>query len=506
MDRGGWHDRSPEKPLRSRVRPRSCAPLWQSCWLAGELLQLFERGGDHDIAACMRSSSSRLGAPPTQSSWKKTHLWQSLLFAWTCSILALSLSGEPSTAHAQSAQPTGARAQAEPVQITVDEGTKTVAVVTQTPARNNRWITDRAPTVLLRRGPAGLPWWQWLGIPLLVLSSWLLGFAASRLSIGVLQRFAQRTRNGWDEVLLTRIRGPLTLAWSLGACYVLEPWLGLPPGPERFAVKLLKLGLFVAFFWFLSRVVETVATLMARSPWAERHPASRSLLPLAGRIMKFAILAMGVVAIFAELGYPVASLIAGLGVGGIAVALAAQKTVENLFGAFSLGVDEPFRAGDFVKVDEVTGTVESIGLRSTRIRTLDRTLVTIPNGKVAEMRIESYSVRDRTRFACKLGLVYTTSSQQMRQVLTGLEDVLRRQPKLWRESYDVALAAIGPSSLDIEVSAWFETTANVEFLVIRGEVLMGFMQVVEEAGTSLAFPTRTIHVLSQDDAPAAPLA
>jgi MscS family membrane protein len=206
------------------------------------------------------------------------------------------------------------------------------------------------------------------------------------------------------------------------------------------------------------------------------------------------VLAIAVVAMLAQFGYPVASLVAGLGIGGLAVALAAQKTVENLFGAFSIGVDQPFREGDFVKIEDFVGTVEAIGLRSTRVRTLDRTLVSIPNGKLAELRVETFTARDRIRLFCTLGLVYETTSQQMREVLAGLERILRKHPKIWPEAVIVRFKEFGASSLDIDVMAWFQTQDWNEFQLIRQEVLLDFMGVVEAAGSSFAFPTRTLHI------------
>jgi MscS family membrane protein len=210
---------------------------------------------------------------------------------------------------------------------------------------------------------------------------------------------------------------------------------------------------------------------------------------------KVLVLAMASVAVLSELGFSVASLVTGLGIGGLAVALAAQKTVENLFGAVSLGLDQPIREGDFVRVEDVTGTVEKVGLRSTRIRTLDRTLVSIPNGKLAEMRLESFSARDRLRLSCDVSLVYGTTAAQMRRVLAGLERVLRGHPRIWPEAVVVRLGRFGPSSLDIEVMAWFQTADWAEFQLIRQEVLLQFMEVVDGAGTSFAFPTRTVHLV-----------
>jgi len=210
---------------------------------------------------------------------------------------------------------------------------------------------------------------------------------------------------------------------------------------------------------------------------------------------------MGLIVILSEFGYPAASLITGLGVGGVALALAAQKTVENLFGSVSIGVDKPFRVGDFVKVEDVAGTVELIGLRSTRIRTLDRTVITIPNGRLADMRIESFAPRDRIRLSFKLGLIYETTAAQMREVLEGIERSLRDHPKIWSDSLVVRFESFGDSSLNIQVMAWFTTSDFNEFQLIRQEVLLQFMDVVEKAGTSFAFPTQTVHLAGDEKLP-----
>jgi MscS family membrane protein len=217
---------------------------------------------------------------------------------------------------------------------------------------------------------------------------------------------------------------------------------------------------------------------------------------------KVLVVAIAVVALLSELGYPVASLVAGLGIGGLAVALAAQKSLENLFGAFAIGGDQPFREGDFVRVEDFVGTVERVGLRSTRIRTLDRTLITIPNGKLAEMRLESFAARDRMRLWCTVHLVYGTTAHQMREVLAGLERVLREHPKIWPDALTVRFTDLGESSLRIEVMAWFQTDWD-EFQLIRQEMLIQFLAVVEKAGTSFAFPTRTLHLVPTDAGPKA---
>jgi MscS family membrane protein len=154
------------------------------------------------------------------------------------------------------------------------------------------------------------------------------------------------------------------------------------------------------------------------------------------------------------------------------------------------------REGDTVKLYDFVGTVEQIGLRSTRIRTLDRTIITVPNGELANQRIESFTVRDRLRLATTIGLVYGTTSEQMRAILAALEAILRRHPKIWSESVVVRFKELAPSSLDVEVMAWFQTTDGAEFQQIRQDVLLGFMAAIEANGSAIAFPTRTLHLAS----------
>jgi MscS family membrane protein len=246
-----------------------------------------------------------------------------------------------------------------------------------------------------------------------------------------------------------------------------------------------------------------MAFAMTRA-WAATSASTRHLLSIGSNIIRGAIVGVGIIAIIAAFGYPVGTVLAGLGIGGLALAFGAQKTVENLFGSISLAVDQPFRIGDFVKVEDFVGTVEDIGLRSTRFRTLDRTVVSIPNGKLADQRLESFQVRDRMRLATTLGLTYSTTRAQMQTVLEGLEQALRAHPRIWPDAMVVRFKEFGPSSLDIEIMAWFEVPTWAEFQICRQQVLLEFMRVVEDAGASFAFPTRTVHLVREDPPGTAP--
>jgi MscS family membrane protein len=252
--------------------------------------------------------------------------------------------------------------------------------------------------------------------------------------------------------------------------------------------------LLLAFFWACAGLIDVGGHMLARTPWARTRPSSRSFINMGTRVLKVAVLAIAVVALFAELGFPVASIIAGLGLGGLAFALAAQKTVENLFGAFSIGIDQPIREGDFVKIEDFQGTVEHIGFRSTRVRTLDRTVITMPNGKLADMRLESFAERDRFRFFTVMRLSYATTASQLRTIIAGVEEALKQAPHSIEREVVVRLAELSNDAMLVNVIAMFDTVDGGEFERARQDVLLAIMDTVEKAGATFAFPTQTLEL------------
>ncbi|MGD8896956.1 MAG: mechanosensitive ion channel family protein [Acidobacteriota bacterium] len=363
----------------------------------------------------------------------------------------------------------------------------------------DRWIRDRLPEALLLPGPFGIVLrWQWLALPLLLLGAWALGRLLGGVTRAVLGRLLARTKNTWDDRLLRRIGPPLTFAWGLAAFSVGLSSLSLTARAEDLFREAVHAGVIVVVFWALWRSVDVLVDILLGSPWAAVSPSARNLLQIGSNISKGVVAGVGALAVLSAFGYPVTTLLAGLGIGGLAFAFGAQKTVENLFGSISLAVDQPFRVGDFVKVDDFVGTVEEIGIRSTRFRTLDRTVISIPNGKLSDQRLETFAVRDRMRLATIIGVEYSTTHEQMQQVLEGFERVLREHPKIWPDAMVVKFKEFGASSLDIEIMAWFQVPTWGDFQLCRQEVLLGFMKVVEEAGTGFAFPTRTLHVFNED--------
>lgn len=363
----------------------------------------------------------------------------------------------------------------------------------------DRWILEHLPEWMTRSGPQDLLWWQWLALPVLVLLAFLLGTALSWISRRLFAPLFARTRNALDDELLARSNGPLTLLWAVAVARLLLPSLNLYRPGEAFILTLLKAGVLVALFWMALRTIDFGSKQIATSGLARQHPTSLGVLPVGARMLKVATVAMGAIAVLSEFGYPVASLLAGLGIGGLAVALAGQKTVENVFGSVSISVDQPFRIGDYVRIeDAVAGTVERIGLRSTRIRTSERTLVTIPNGKLADLRIETFAARDRIRLLQTLNLTRDTTSEQMRRIVADIAALLRAHPKSAKEGIGVHFVGIGASSLDVEVICWFATRSFDEFKALRQEVLLQILEVVEANGARLAFPSRTVHLAQRE--------
>ncbi|MGQ0765822.1 MAG: mechanosensitive ion channel family protein [Gemmatimonadota bacterium] len=360
------------------------------------------------------------------------------------------------------------------------------------------WLAANMPG-LLNQGPLGIEWWQWASIGVLVVAATAIGRVVGRIVAPLAHRIVARTPSRWDDAILLRVAGPLAALLSLVVFGALLSLINLGTEGEATLGKLLQAVYFALFFWTLWRLIDVGRDVVSATHWAATAPSSGALVPLATRIFKVIVLAVAAVAVLSMLGYPVASLLAGLGLGGLALALGAQKTLENLFGAFAIGADQPFREGDVVKVEDFTGTVERIGLRSTRFRTADRTLITLPNGRLADMRVESLSARDRFHLGMTVQLASEATPAQVRQVLAGFEGVLSDHVRVWPTGTAVRLRDFTPNGLVVEVQSWFQALDFEEFRVIRQEVLLSFMDVVERAGTSMAFTRPAVVIRDRAD-------
>jgi MscS family membrane protein len=250
----------------------------------------------------------------------------------------------------------------------------------------------------------------------------------------------------------------------------------------------------IAAAWLTFRLIDLAAlALRVRSERRDNRGLLPVLLPGA-RFAKMVIVLIGVLGVLGTLGVNISAAVAGLGVGGIAVALAAQKSLENLFGGISLFADRPVRVGDFFRYGDQVGTVEEIGLRSTRVRTLDRTVVAIPNAEFSNLRLENFARRDRMRIHTMIGVRYETTPEQIRYLLARLRQILLAHPRVTDDPARVRLVGFGAYSLDLEVFAYVDTEDWSELLSIREDIYLRFIDAVKESGTGFAFPSTTTYV------------
>jgi MscS family membrane protein len=247
----------------------------------------------------------------------------------------------------------------------------------------------------------------------------------------------------------------------------------------------------LAVVWFALRLVDAISDIAIHRMKKRQQRQVVSVITLMRRAAKILLLAFSAVGILDTFGINVTTGIAALGVGGIALALGAQKTVENLVGSVTFIADRPAQIGDFVKVGDVVGTIEDIGIRSTRIRTNDRTLVTIPNGDLSARQVENYAVRERFLFNPVIGVEYSLSAAKLREAIGIVQDVLTQHPDI-AEGGRARLSKLGESSVDIEVYSYIDTADGNRFVVAREELLLSIYERFEAAGIGFAFPTRTL--------------
>jgi MscS family membrane protein len=359
-------------------------------------------------------------------------------------------------------------------------------------ARGEPWL----PRLLIEHRIGGVRLVEWLavlvGLPafyfLTVLLNRALTPVVAFLGRRRLARIDGRTRNALPapaRLLLLSIATRWLLA-SLPLSLLVRQFLSN-------LAAIVAIGAIVWLIILLNGEVERY--LVSRIPRAN-YSAVLSLARVGRRIVDLLIVMAGLLGILRHFGVDATPLLAGLGVGGIAVALAAQKTLENVIAGASLIFDQAVRVGDFLKVGEIEGTVEHIGLRSTRIRTLGRTVVSVPNGQIANMALETLSVRDKFWFHPVVGLRYETTNDQMRIVLDGIRALLARHATIDSSSVRVRFLRLGAFSLDVEVFAYLFARDWPHFLEIQEELLLRITEIVHAAGTDIAFPSQTMYVES----------
>jgi MscS family membrane protein len=365
-------------------------------------------------------------------------------------------------------------------------------------ASGGGWLVPYAWTqampAWLRAQMAGQSRWKWAALVL------LLGFYA--LFLRSTYRLSHRgsSRHPFLQALAQLALPALVLAATPAVTYLALVQINLV-GNVGSAIELTATAVsFLAGAWISWRLAPVVAEAIIASPRIAPESIDAHLIRITTRLLgifgSMALLGLGA----NRLGMPVYGIIAGLGVGGLAIALAAQPTIENLIGGLSLFADKPIRAGDFCKYGDDVGTVEAIGIRSTRMRGIDRTLTTIPNAALSKMPVVNFALRDRMLIKSVIGVRYETSPEQLRYLLVKIREMLLGHPRVHPDPARARFIGFGASSLDIEVFAYVMTRDWAEFLGIREDVLLRVMDIVEQSGAAFAFPSQTLY-LGRDRGP-----
>ena len=352
------------------------------------------------------------------------------------------------------------------------------------------------PAFLVHRRIAQIALFEWLcvflGLPLLYLLTGLLNRAGSSLVGGVRRRLSKDSSLS-NPVILPKPARLLIVA-------VIIRWM----------LTQVTLPLLARQFWsgiaaFII-LISVVCLFILLNGWCEdlvrkrfdksNHIGATAILRLGRRSIDLLGIFVGILVGLRYFGVNPTAALAGLGVGGIAVALAAQKTLENVIGGISIVFDKVVRVGDTLNTGTTLGTVESVGLRSTRIRTTDRTLVSVPNGQLANVQLENFSVRDKFWFHPNICLRYETTADMMRAIIACINSLLTQHSHIDSASVRVRFLRFGASSLDIEIFAYIFATSWPHFLEIQEELLLQIMGIIEEAGAEIAFPSQTMYLAS----------
>ena len=357
---------------------------------------------------------------------------------------------------------------------------------------------DRIATVALRgRRLLGMTLAQWLG--------WLLSIPLSWLLAWLLGTFLSMPRRVWYKLrklpCITIWQSPLGAPLRCIIAILMHSFfvylLGPPILYRVYYVRFMSALLVGSLAWLVSRITDRGFSHAVRHT-RTHHGGGESILILMQRLTHVVMLIVAVLIALALFGLNVKTALAGIGIGGLAIALAAQKSLENLIGGVSLLMDKAIQVGDFCKIGDRVGTVEDIGLRSLKLRTLDQNLLVVPNGSLAQMQFENMRERSKLLINQNFSLRIETQVEQLRFVLDRVKSMLEEHPNLESETSRVRVTRFAGAAFELELFAYGKTGDWTEFTAIRQDVILKIAEIVEAAGTRLAAPTQLTY-LSRDE-------
>jgi MscS family membrane protein len=343
----------------------------------------------------------------------------------------------------------------------------------------------------------GAPIQDWLAIIFLAFVSYFLAWLLTLLIRWVVRLTWKNFKIHKYNRFLQSLLIPLRLVLAVTILLNLSRWIGLSIIVRQAFSVINLIAMWTALFIFIWLLIEALSSYGEERLRENNSFGGLSAISFFKNSAKFSLIVIALLIAFDTIGFNVTAGIAALGVGGIALALGAQKTVENIVGGLSVVFDQPVSVGDFCRFGDTLGTVEKIGMRSTRIRTLGRTVVTIPNADFSSQLIENFAKRDLFLFHHKLGLRYETTSDQMRYILVELRKILFAHPKVNPDPARVRFLGYGSDCLNVEIFAYVHAVDWNDFLAIQEDLNLRLAKVIEDSGSGFAFPSQTVY-LSKD--------
>lgn len=343
----------------------------------------------------------------------------------------------------------------------------------------------------------GLKKWQWLGIFVAL----FLGFLMKLLlqsSMQLFDRTAQFLSSRMREQALQTIGKPLGLIGATGVWYFSLLFLkidGLVFGVLNGVIQVI-FGF--SLIWLCYKLIDVASVSLMRVAERTESTLDDQLVPFAVRTLKVASALLGVLMVLQNMGINVFSLLAGLGLGGLAFALAAKDTAANLFGSIMILVDRPFKIGDWIIVDSVEGNVEEIGFRSTRVRTFYNSVVTVPNSIVATAKVDNMGEREYRRTVEILGVDYDTPPERLEAFMQGIREILMANEHVRKDYFNVVFSGYGDSSLKVMVYFFLVTDVWYKELIYKQNIFLEIFRLAKDLNVSFAFPTQTVHLVSSE--------
>jgi MscS family membrane protein len=288
----------------------------------------------------------------------------------------------------------------------------------------------------------------------------------------------------------------LIFIWTVSLCVSI---FLISDGGSGLFFKIATVFTYLTLFWIGLRLTVYFEVFMLESARLSPQKTDDLLIPLLSKTLKIILFIVALISIAEILNLPLASLLAGLGIGGIAIAMAAKDTIANIFGSLTVVTDRPFAIGDWVKIDGVEGTVERLGFRSTRIRTFYNSLVSVPNSILLTASVDNLGERRYRRFKTMIAITYDTPAEKIEAFITGIRTLIDLQPETRKDYYMVHLNSFGSSSLDILLYVFFASASWDAELASRERLMLDIIRLAQKIGVEFAFPTQTIHLQKEHD-------